>query len=51
MKHIGKYVSYLILAINLLFIALLWLSAYSPYITPDVHPIESCLGLTFPYSS
>ncbi|HRF92672.1 endonuclease/exonuclease/phosphatase family protein [Bacteroides graminisolvens] len=48
MKHIGKYVSYLILAINLLFIALLWLSAYSPHITPDVHPIESCLGLTFP---
>lgn len=48
MKHIGKVFSYLILAANAFFIGLLLLTAYSPYIHPVVHPIESCMGLTFP---
>ncbi|WP_321334350.1 endonuclease/exonuclease/phosphatase family protein [uncultured Bacteroides sp.] len=48
MKHIGRLVAYLILVVNALFVALLLLAAYSPHIRPDVHPIESCLGLLFP---
>lgn len=48
MKHLGKVVTYLVLAVNLLFITLLLLTAYSPYIHPRSHPMESCLGLTFP---
>lgn len=48
MKHIGKVFSYLILAANALLVGILLLTAYSPYIHPVVHPIESCMGLTFP---
>lgn len=48
MRHIGKVFSYLILAANALFIGLLLLTAYSPHIHPVEHPIESCMGLTFP---
>lgn len=47
-KHIGKFVAYLILAVNIFFISLLLLTAYSPHIKPVVHPVESCFGLTFP---
>ena len=47
-KHIGKVVAYLILAVNIFFIGLLLLTAYSPHIKPVAHPVESCLGLTFP---
>lgn len=32
----------------MLFIALLICAAYSPYIQPEVHPVKSCFGLTFP---
>ena len=48
MKHIGKIVSYLILAVNVFFIGILILTAYSPYFDPRLHPLASCLGLTFP---
>lgn len=48
MKHIGKFFSYLILAINAFFVGVLLLTAYSPHIHPVVHPIESCMGLMFP---
>lgn len=48
MKHVGKVFSYLILAINAFFVGILLLTAYSPHIQPAVHPIESCMGLTFP---
>ena len=48
MEHIGKFVLYLILAINALFVGMLILSAYSPYLQPKIHPIASCLGLAFP---
>lgn len=48
MKHIGKVVSYVILAINAFFVGTLILTAYSPYFQPVVHPVASCMGLTFP---
>lgn len=48
MKHFSKIVAYIILAVNAFFAGLLLLTAYSPYIDPEVHPIQSCLGLTFP---
>ncbi len=48
MKHISKVFSYLLLATNALFVGMLLLTAYSPCIHPAVHPIESCMGLTFP---
>lgn len=48
MKYFGKVIGYLILSVNLLFIGLLWLCAYSPYINPLNHPILSCAGLAFP---
>lgn len=48
MKRFGKLFAYLILSVNALFVGILILTAYSPYLRPDVHPIASCLGLTFP---
>lgn len=48
MKHLGSLVALLILAANAFFTGLLLLAAYSPHIRPVVHPVESCLGLTFP---
>ena len=47
-RHIGRFVAYLILAVNIFFIGLLLLTAYSPYIKPAAHPVESCFGLAFP---
>lgn len=47
-KRIGKFVAYLILAVNIFFLWLLILTAYSPHIKPTAHPVVSCLGLTFP---
>lgn len=47
-EHIGKFVAYLILAVNIFFIGLLLFTAYSPHIQPVEHPVQSCLGLTFP---
>lgn len=48
MKHIGKVFAYLILAVNAFFVGMLLLTAYSPYISPVVHPVQSCMGLAFP---
>lgn len=48
MKHFGNFIALLILAINALFTGLLLLVAYSPYIQPVTHPVQSCLGLAFP---
>lgn len=48
MKHFGNFVALIILAINALFTGLLLLAAYSPYIDPESHPVQSCFGLTFP---
>lgn len=49
MKHFGNFIALLILAINALFTGLLLLVAYSPYIQPVTHPVQSCFGLTFPF--
>ncbi len=48
MKHIGKIVAFLILAINAFFVGTLILCAYSPHLSPKVSPFASCLGLAFP---
>lgn len=49
MKHLGKALIYVIAAVNMLFVGLLLLSAYSPWIiNPKVHPVLSCLGLVLP---
>ena len=48
MKHFGKVISYIILAVNAFFAGIFILTAYSPHLHPDLHPIVSCLGLTFP---
>lgn len=48
MKHIGKLFAYLLLSVNALFVGILILTAYSPYLRPDTHSIASCLGLAFP---
>lgn len=48
MKHLGNLLAFLIAPINLLFTVCLLLSAYSSYIQPAKHPVESCMGLAFP---
>lgn len=48
MKHFGNFVALLILAVNALFTGFLLLVAYSPYIQPTSHPVQSCFGLAFP---
>lgn len=48
MEHIGKFVSYLLLAINAFSLGMLILTAYSPHFDPRVHPLASCLGIVFP---
>lgn len=48
MEHLGKIVTYLILAINAFFVGTLILSAYSPYLNPRIHSLASSLGLAFP---
>lgn len=48
MEHIGKFVAYLLLAVNALLVGTLILSAYSPYLNPKATPIASGLGLAFP---
>lgn len=48
MKGIGRFVSYIILGINVFFVVMLVLSAYSPYLHPQTFSFASCLGLVFP---
>lgn len=48
MKNLGKLVALLILLTNALFTGILLLAAYSPHIQPAIHPVWSCIGLTFP---
>lgn len=48
MRHLGRLVILLILAVNLVFTGLLLATAYSPYLQPTEHPVLSCLGLAFP---
>lgn len=48
MSYFSKIVAFLILAVNAFFAGILVLTAYSPHIDPATHPVQSCLGLTFP---
>lgn len=48
MKHLGRFVAFLLLACNACVTGLLLFSAYSPYIQPVRHPVQSCAGLMFP---
>ncbi len=48
MKGIGKLLGYILLGFNLVFAGFLFLSAYSPYINPEHHPVLSNAGLIFP---
>ena len=48
MKNIAQFVRKLILAVNILFVVLLIISAYSTFLHPVKYPILSCAGLTFP---
>lgn len=48
MRHFGNILFLVVILANALCTLLLLLVAYSPHITPTVHPVESCMGLTFP---
>lgn len=48
MKLIREATFFIMLLVNWLFIGLLLLSAYSPYIHPSFWPLLNCLGLIFP---
>lgn len=48
MRQLGKLLRTIILLANVLFVLLLWLSAFSPYLDPKQFPILSCAGLAFP---
>ena len=48
MKSLGKIAVFLIMAGNVVFIILLLLAAYSPYMNPVKAPLLGCMGLTFP---
>lgn len=47
MKNIGRYVSYIIFAVNFFVVILLLLSGYSSYVSPAKFPLWSSLGLVF----
>lgn len=47
MKCLGRFVSYIILAVNIAVIILLLLSAYSSYVSPARFPVWSCMGLVY----
>ncbi|MBQ8224898.1 MAG: endonuclease/exonuclease/phosphatase family protein [Bacteroides sp.] len=49
MKYLGRFVALLLLILNLAFVLLLLLAAYSSYIRPASYPSLSCMGLTFPF--
>ena len=48
MKHLGHLVALLLLTANACVAGLLLLSAYSPWIQPESHPVLACAGLAFP---
>ena len=48
MKYLGNLLIAPVLLLNILFVLLLLLVAYSPYVQPVEHPVWSCVGLTFP---
>lgn len=48
MKFIRNLIVWIGGVFNGLFVLLLVATAYSPYISPTLHPLRSCLGLAFP---
>lgn len=48
MKYIGKLLAVILLALNAVAGLLMLLSAYSPHVNPQTHPVWSCIGLFFP---
>lgn len=48
MKHLGKIIAFILLAVNAFFVGMLILCAYSPYLDPATTPLASGLGLAFP---
>ena len=48
MKYLGNLLIAPVLLLNILFVLLVLLVAYSPYVQPVEHPVWSCVGLTFP---
>lgn len=48
MKYIGRLLGWILLGVNSIVVLLFFLSAYSPYIDPQEHPLLSCAGLAFP---
>jgi endonuclease/exonuclease/phosphatase family metal-dependent hydrolase len=46
--RVGTLLGYIVLAVNAAFAFAFLLIAYSPYIHPAAHPVESCMGLAFP---
>lgn len=48
MKYIGRLLGWILLGINAIVALFMLISAYSPYIHPQDHPLLSCAGLAFP---
>lgn len=48
MNYIGKLLGYILLAFNVVVAILMVVSAYSPNIDPQAHPVWACAGLFFP---
>ena len=48
MNFTGKILGYILLGVNGIVMLALLLSAYSPHIDPQAHPVWSCTGLFFP---
>lgn len=49
MKRLSKVALYIFVSINAILVGMLLLSAYSPYINPEAHPVRACLGMVFPF--
>lgn len=48
MKFIGRFLGWILLAVNLCMVAAMAICAYSSYVSPVNHPVWSCAGLAFP---
>lgn len=48
MKHLGRLLVCVIMTVNTLFVVLLLVAAYSPWLSPVHYPMLSLFGLTFP---
>lgn len=48
MRFIGRWLARILLGANAVLAVLLLLSAYSPHVDPQTHPVWACMGLAFP---